>query len=94
MCARAVCVSANHLLLFDSTDAQEGDESRGDAALPPCTPPASWLAVSAPSETAPLVSLALLASLSSRSPPSLEQEEDMTKEEEARKEEKNQKPND
>ena len=54
-----------------SNAAEEDEEGKGDAALPPCTPPASWFAVSAPSEPAPLIPLALLASFASLSPLSL-----------------------
>jgi len=77
------CVTFDaNFFLFASTAAEEDDEGKGDAALPPCTPPASWFVVSAPSDPAPFVSLALLASLSSRSPPSLKMGVDMVREEE------------
>ena len=54
-----------------------GGLSGGAAARPPCAPPASWIAWSAPSEPAALVRFASLPSLASLSPPSLEEEENL-----------------
>ena len=54
--------------------------SRGAAALPPCTPLACWITLIAPSDPAPFIPLALLASLTPLSPLSLvEVELDMVK---------------